>query len=83
MDFRLAADVLIRFAEDFKPGGDYATAQYSPLSQQGLNARPKLLGIQWDHNRIRIVDFGGTDRDLALLARYAVEPIWAGPSATA
>lgn len=33
------------------------------------------LGIQWNHNRIRIVDFGGTDRDLALLARYAVEPI--------
>ena len=33
------------------------------------------LGIQWDQNRIRIVDFGGTDRDLALLARYAVEPI--------
>ncbi len=35
----------------------------------------ELLGIQCDHNRIRIVDFGGTDRDLALLARYAVEPI--------
>jgi len=34
-----------------------------------------LLGIQWDTNRIRIVDFGGTDKDLALLARYAVEPV--------
>jgi hypothetical protein len=34
-----------------------------------------LLGIQWDRNRIEIVDFGGTDRDLALLARHAVEPV--------
>src|SRR5258708_35432842 len=34
-----------------------------------------LLGIQWDTNRIRIVDFGGTDKDLARLARYAVEPV--------
>jgi hypothetical protein len=110
MDSRLAADVLIRFAEELNPGADYADAQHAPLSQQGLSARPEcldaaltnlrlspfpalvigvegateyllvprvmeLLGIQWDHNRIRIVDFGGTDRDLALLARYAVEPI--------
>jgi hypothetical protein len=110
MDFRLAADVLTRFAENLNPGGDYAAAQYAALSQQGLSARPEsldaaltdlrlspfpalvigvegateyllvprvmeLLGIQWDHSRIRIVDFGGTDRDLALLARYAVEPI--------
>jgi hypothetical protein len=35
----------------------------------------KLLGIQWDRNRIEIVDFGGTERDLSLLARYAGEPV--------
>lgn len=35
----------------------------------------RLLGIEWDRNRIEIVDFGGTDRDLALLARYAAEPL--------
>src|SRR5258708_21487652 len=34
-----------------------------------------LLGIQWDTNRIRIVDFGGTAKNPALLARYAVEPV--------
>jgi hypothetical protein len=34
-----------------------------------------ILGIQWDRNRIEIVDFGGTYRDLSLLARYAVEPM--------
>ena len=91
MDSRLAADVLIRFAEELNPGADYAGAQHAPLSQQGLSARPEsldaaltnlrlspfpalvigvegateyllvprvmeLLGIQWDHNRIRIVE---------------------------
>ena len=35
----------------------------------------ETLGIQWDHNRIRIVDGGGTWADLSLLARYAVEPV--------
>lgn len=34
-----------------------------------------LLGIQQDRNRIVIVDFGGTGRDLSLLARYAAEPV--------
>jgi hypothetical protein len=43
MDYRLAADILARFAEDLKPGGDYAAAQYAPLSQQGLSARPESL----------------------------------------
>jgi hypothetical protein len=35
----------------------------------------KLLGLQWDRNRIAIIDFGGTDKDLSLLARYAGEPV--------
>ena len=34
-----------------------------------------LLGIEQDRNRIQIIDFGGTDRDLSLLARYADEPV--------
>jgi hypothetical protein len=110
MDYRLADDVLVQFAEELDPGGDYASAQHAPLSQQGLSARPKsldaaltdlrlspfpalvigvegatefklvprvmdLLGIQWDRNRIEIVDFGGTGTDLSLLARHAVEPV--------
>lgn len=110
LDLRLAADILTRFAEDLNPGGDYAGAQYAPLSQEGLSARPEsldavlthlrvspfpalviglegateyklvprvlaTLGIQWDHNRIRIVDGGGTGSNLSLLARYAVEPL--------
>jgi hypothetical protein len=110
MDYRLAADILARFAEELNPGGDYVGAQHSPLSQQGLSARPgsldaaltklhlspfpalaiglegateyklvprvmEALGIQWDHNRMRIVDAGGTSADLSLLARYAVEPV--------
>lgn len=110
MDYRLAADILARFAEELKPGGDHAGAQYSPLRQQGLSARPgsldaaltslhlspfptlviglegateyklvprvmEALGVQWDHNRVRIVDAGGTSADLSLLARYAVEPV--------
>ena len=110
MDYRLAADILARFAKELNPGSDYAAAQHAPLSQQGLSARPKsldaaltdlrlspfpslvigvegateyklvprvmdLLGIQRDRNRIEIVDFAGTTRDLSLLARYAVEPL--------
>lgn len=110
MDYRLAADILARFAEELNPGGDYAGEQYVPLSQQGLSARPKsldaaltglrlspfpslvigvegateyklvprvmdLLGIRWDRNWIEIVDFGGTTRDLTLLARHAAEPV--------
>ena len=110
MDYRLAADILARFAEELNPGGDYAAARYAPLSQQGLSARPEsleaaltalrlspfpalvvgvegateytlvprvldLLEIQWGHDRIKIVDFGGTDADLQVLARYAVEPV--------
>jgi hypothetical protein len=35
----------------------------------------ELLGVVQDRNRIVIVDFGGTERDLSLLARYAVEPV--------
>ncbi|MGH3166456.1 MAG: hypothetical protein ACRDN0_11260, partial [Trebonia sp.] len=35
----------------------------------------ETLGIRWDHNRIRIVDGGGTGSNLSLLARYAVEPV--------
>lgn len=35
----------------------------------------ELLGIKLDMNRISIIDFGGTDKDLALLARYAGEPV--------
>ena len=110
LDYRLAADILTRFAEDLNPGGDYAGAQHAPLPQEGLSARPqsldavlthlrvspfpalvialegateyklvprvlKALGIQWDDNRIRIVDGGGTGSNLSLLARYAVEPV--------
>lgn len=102
MDYRLAADVLARFAEDLDPGGDYAAAHRAPLSQQGVSARPqpldatltrlrvspfpslvigvegateyvlvpkvlRLLGIAWDRNRIEIIDYGGTDRDLSPL----------------
>jgi hypothetical protein len=35
----------------------------------------ELLDIPWGPNRIQIVDFGGTSRDLSLLARYAAEPV--------
>ena len=83
---------------------------HTPLSQQGLSARPQsldatltdlrlspfpslvigvegateytlvprvldLLEIELDRNWISIIDFGGTDRDLSLLARYAGEPV--------
>jgi hypothetical protein len=110
MDYRLACDILVRFAEELNPGADYASEKHAPLSQQGLSARPEsldaaltglrlspfpalvigvegateynlvprvmdLLGIQWDRNRIEIVDFGGTKSDLSLLARYAMEPM--------
>jgi hypothetical protein len=110
MDYRLAADILDRYAEELNPGSGYTAQQAIPLSQQGLGARPesldaaltglrlspfpslvvgvegatefnivprvmKLLGIQWDRNRIEIIDFGGTDKDLSLLARYAGEPV--------
>jgi hypothetical protein len=34
-----------------------------------------LLEIELDRNWISIIDFGGTDRDLSLLARYAGEPV--------
>ena len=34
-----------------------------------------LLGIQRDRNRIELVDFGGTTQNLALLARYAAQPV--------
>ena len=113
MDYRLAADILIRFAEDLKPGGDYAGAGHAALRGQGLSARPssldaalthvhlspfpalviglegateyepvprvlKTLGVQLDRNRIRIVDAGGTNADLSLLARYAAEPVLGG-----
>lgn len=43
MDYRLAADILARFAEELNPGGDYASAQHAPLPQQGLSARPESL----------------------------------------
>ena len=110
LDYRLAADILICFAEDMKPGGDYAGTRHAALRGQGLSARPssldaalthvhlspfpalviglegateyklvprvmETLGIQWDHNRVRIVDAGGTSADLSLLARYAVEAV--------
>jgi hypothetical protein len=109
MDYRQAADILVRFAEQLHPYGDH-DAKAQSLAMQALSARPKsldavltdlqlspypslvigvegateyllvpkvlaLLGVEWDRNRIEIVDFGGTDRDLALLARYAVEPL--------
>jgi hypothetical protein len=35
----------------------------------------ELLGIELNRNRISIIDFGGTDKDLSLLARYAGEPV--------
>jgi hypothetical protein len=110
MDYRLAADILDRYAEELNPGSVYAAQQGITLSQQGLGVRPesldaaltdlrlspfpslvigvegatefklvplvmKHLGIQWDRSRIEIVDFGGTERDLSLLARYAGEPV--------
>jgi hypothetical protein len=110
MDYRLGADILSRFAEDLNPGGDYVGAQYVPLTQEGLSARPEsldavlthlrvspfpalviclegateyklvprvmtTLGIQWDDNRLRFVDGGGTNADLSLLGRYAAEPL--------
>lgn len=34
-----------------------------------------LLEVELDRNWISIIDFGGTDRDLSLLARYAGEPV--------
>lgn len=34
-----------------------------------------LLEVVLDRNLISIIDFGGTDRDLSLLARYAGEPV--------
>jgi hypothetical protein len=109
MDFRLAADILARFAEELKPEGR-PSLEYTPLDQQGLSDRPHsldaaltdlhispfpslvigvegateyklvprvldLLEIELDRNWISIIDFGGTDRDLALLARYAGEPV--------
>jgi hypothetical protein len=110
MDYRLAADILVRFAGELDPAGNYADTQHTPLRQQALSARPEsldaalthlrlspfpalivgvegateyklvprvmdLLGIQWDRNRIEIVDFGGTGANLSLLARYTVEPV--------
>lgn len=110
MDYRLAADILTRFAEDIRPSrNDDTGALPPPLSQQGLSARPQsldaaltrlhlspfpalvigvegeteyrlvprvmdMLGIAYDRNRIVIVDYGGTG-NLALLARYAGEPV--------
>ncbi len=35
----------------------------------------ELLGIRNDRDFIRLVDFGGTKKDLSLLARYAAEPV--------
>jgi hypothetical protein len=110
MDYRLAADILDRFAEELDPGSEHAAARGAVLEDEGLRARsgsldaaltdlrlspfpalvigvegateyrlvPRvmdLLGIQRDRNRIVIVDFGGTCRDLSLLARYAAEPV--------
>jgi hypothetical protein len=110
MDYRLAADILDRFAEELDPGSEYAAARGTVLEEEGLRARPgsldvaltdlrlspfpalvigvegatefglvprvmDLLGIQQDRNQIAIVDFGGTGRDLSLLARYAAEPV--------
>lgn len=34
-----------------------------------------LLEIELDRNRISVIDYGGTTKDLALLARYAGEPV--------
>lgn len=109
VDFRMAADVLDRFAADLQLDGR-ASLEHTPLAQQGLSARPHsldatltdlrlspfpslvigvegateytlvpqvldLLEIELDRNWISIIDFGGTDRDLSLLARYAGEPV--------
>ena len=52
LDLRLGADILTRFGEDLSPGGDYAGAQYSPLSQQGLSARPDSLDAVLTHLRV-------------------------------
>lgn len=52
LDLRLAADILTRFGEDLNPGGDYADAQYAPLSQQGLSARPDSLDAVLTHLRV-------------------------------
>lgn len=52
MDYRLAADILTRFAEALNAGGDYAGAQHSPLSQQGLSARPESLDAALSHLRL-------------------------------
>jgi hypothetical protein len=35
----------------------------------------ELLGIERDPSWIRVEDFGGTDKDLSLLARYASQPL--------
>jgi len=35
----------------------------------------ELLGIRQDKDFIQLVDFGGTRKDLKLLARYAAEPV--------
>jgi hypothetical protein len=109
IDFRLAADILDRFAADLHLEGR-VSLEHTPLSQQGISARPHsldatltdlrlspfpslvigvegateyklvprvldLLEIGLDRNWISIIDFGGTDRDLSLLARYAGEPV--------
>jgi hypothetical protein len=109
MDFRLAADILDRFAADLNLEGR-ASLDHTPLAQQSVSARPhsldetltnfrlspfpslvigvegateyklvprvlELLEIELDRNWISIIDFGGTKRDLTLLARYAGEPV--------
>jgi hypothetical protein len=109
MNFRMAADILDRFAADLHLEGR-VSIEHTPLAQQGLSARPHsldetltdfrlspfpslvigvegateyklvprvldLLEIELDRNWISIIDFGGTDRDLSLLARYAGEPV--------
>jgi hypothetical protein len=43
MDYRLAADLFDRYAEDLNPGTGYAGGRHTPLSQQGLSARPESL----------------------------------------
>jgi hypothetical protein len=110
MDYRLAADILDRFAEELDPGSEHSAARGAVLEDEGLRPAPgsldaaltdlrlspfpalvigvegateyrlvprvmSLLGIEQDRNRIAIVDFGGTLRDLSLLARYAAEPV--------
>lgn len=49
MDYRLAADILIRFAEDIKPDGDYAGTGHAALKGQGLSARPNSLDAALTH----------------------------------